>query len=90
MTLYHSLHGERYRDWNGRWNGHDLWREALDYLGRAVRREHGLIWLDDETKVRSCPCHTSLRRHSNPVKGNLRLGGIKTWRREQKRMGWDF
>jgi hypothetical protein len=27
----------------------------MDYLGRAVRREHGLIWLDDETKAPKLP-----------------------------------
>jgi hypothetical protein len=44
-----TVHGYRER------NGHDLLREALDYLGRTVRREHGLIWLDHEVKVAALP-----------------------------------
>ena len=47
MDMYHSLHGARYRDWIG----HDLWAGALRYLGRAVRRKHGFIWLDRGTKL---------------------------------------
>jgi hypothetical protein len=47
MVLYHNVHGERYRNWNGR----DLWAEALKYLRGSIRREHGLIWLDCETNV---------------------------------------
>jgi hypothetical protein len=42
MTMYHSLHGNRYRNVRGR----DLWAEALRYLGRSVGRKHGLIWLN--------------------------------------------
>ena len=51
MVLYHSVHGERYRDWNGR----DLWKEALTFLGRSIRREHGLIWLDGTKVVSALP-----------------------------------
>jgi hypothetical protein len=47
MVMYHSLHGNRYRDRDG----HDLWGEALRYLGRAVRRGHGCVWLDRETRL---------------------------------------
>jgi hypothetical protein len=47
MVLNHNVHGERYRNWNGR----DLWAEALKYLRGSIRREHGLIWLDCETNV---------------------------------------
>ena len=42
MKMYHSLHGNRHRDRNGE----DLWAGALCYLGRAIRRKHGFIWLD--------------------------------------------
>jgi hypothetical protein len=51
MVLYHSVHGERYRDWNGR----DLWKEALTLLGRSIRREHGLIWLGGTKVVSALP-----------------------------------
>ena len=47
MTIYHSLHGNRYRDRHGQ----DLWAEALTYLGRAVRHENGFIWLDQEARL---------------------------------------
>lgn len=47
MCLYHSLHGTRYRDFDGR----DIWLEALLLLGIAVRRQHGFIWLDRETRL---------------------------------------
>jgi hypothetical protein len=47
MVLYYSIHGERYRNWNGR----DLWAEALKYLGGSIHRKRGLIWLDRETTV---------------------------------------
>jgi hypothetical protein len=51
MVLYHSVHGERFRDWNGR----DLWKEALNFLGRSIHREHGLIWLDGTKVVSTLP-----------------------------------
>ena len=51
MVMYHSIHGERYRDWNGR----DLWAEALEYLGRSIRRKHRFIWLDIRKKVPDLP-----------------------------------
>jgi hypothetical protein len=51
MVLYHSVHGERYRNWDGR----DLWVEALEYLGRSIRRVHGLIWLDRARMVPDLP-----------------------------------
>jgi hypothetical protein len=47
MAMYQSLHGARYRNWNN----YDLWAEALRYLGRAVRRNHGFIWLDRGTRL---------------------------------------
>jgi hypothetical protein len=46
-----SLHGNRYRDRNGE----DLWAEALKYLGRAIRRKHGLIWIDKARMVPNFP-----------------------------------
>jgi hypothetical protein len=51
MKMYHSLHGNRYRNLRGE----DVWAEALKYLGRAVRRKHGLIWLDSKRVVPDLP-----------------------------------
>jgi hypothetical protein len=51
MRMYHSLHGNRYRDRNGK----DVWAEALKYLGRAIRRKHGFICLDSRKKVPDLP-----------------------------------
>jgi hypothetical protein len=51
MVLYYSVHGERYRNWNNR----DLWAEALEYLGRSIRRAHGLLWLDRARMVPDLP-----------------------------------
>jgi hypothetical protein len=51
MVLYHSVYGERYRNWNGR----DLWAQALESLGRSIRRKHGFIWLDSRKKVPDLP-----------------------------------
>jgi hypothetical protein len=46
MTIYKNLHASRYRDYLG----HDLWVEALEYLGTAISRKRGMIWLERETK----------------------------------------
>jgi hypothetical protein len=46
MTLYKNLHASRCRNCAGR----DVWQEALTYLGKAVRRKNGNIWLKQETK----------------------------------------
>jgi hypothetical protein len=51
MVLYHSVHGERYRNWRGR----DLWAEALQYLGSSIRRTNGLIWLDEKRMIPDLP-----------------------------------
>jgi hypothetical protein len=51
MRMYHSLHGNRYRNVRGR----DLWVEALNYLGRSVCRRHGLIWLNEKRTVPDLP-----------------------------------
>lgn len=51
MRMYHSLHGGRYRDRNGE----DVWAEALKYLGRAIRRKHGLMWIDRARMVPDLP-----------------------------------
>jgi len=51
MRMYHSLHGNRDRDRNGE----DLWAEALKYLGRAIRRKHGLMWIDGKRMVPDLP-----------------------------------
>jgi hypothetical protein len=51
MAMYHSLHGNRYRNVRGR----DLWDEALKYLSRTVCRKHGLIWLDTKRFVPDLP-----------------------------------
>ena len=46
ITLYKNLQASRYTDYIG----HDLWVEALEYLGGAIRRKRGMIWLERETK----------------------------------------
>ena len=51
MRMYHSLHGNRYRNVRGR----DLWAEALKYLGRSVCRKPGLIWLNEKRVVPDLP-----------------------------------
>jgi hypothetical protein len=51
MRMYHRLHGNRYRDRKGE----DVWAEALKYLGRAIRRKNGLIWLDGTKVVPDLP-----------------------------------
>ena len=51
MVLYHSVHGERHRNWNGR----DLWKEALEYRARSICRAHGLIWIDRTKMVPDLP-----------------------------------
>jgi hypothetical protein len=75
MVLYHSVHGERYRDWNGR----DLWAEALKYLAPSIRRECGFIWLDCETTVVcSLPWPYKPEPKFKPAKENSRQNGTKT------------
>jgi hypothetical protein len=49
--FYHSVQGERHRNWNGR----DLWKEALEYLARSICRAHGLIWIDRTKMVPDLP-----------------------------------
>jgi hypothetical protein len=51
MLMYHSLHGNRYRDRNGE----DIWAEALKCLDGVVRRKHGFIWLDNKRVVPDLP-----------------------------------
>jgi hypothetical protein len=51
MKMYHSLHGNRYRDRNGE----DVWAEALKYLRQAICRKHGFIWIDRTEIVPDLP-----------------------------------
>jgi hypothetical protein len=46
MDLYKNLHASRYRNYIGR----DVWVEALSYLGNAIRRKKGMVWLERKTK----------------------------------------
>jgi len=73
MTLYKNLHASRYRDYSG----HDLWAEALEYLGTAICRRRGMIWLERETK-----------RVSKLPWPYLRMNRAKPPRKKRPRSAW--
>jgi hypothetical protein len=74
MRMYHSLHGGRYRDRNGE----DVWAEALKYLGRAIRRKHGLMWIDRSRMVPDLPSpYKPLPKFTPRKRRHPRLRGSK-------------
>ena len=83
MRMYHSLHGNRYRDRNGK----DVWADALKYLGGAIRRKHGLIWIDGQTMVPDLPSpYKPIPKMNRPEDGSPEPRVMKMWRRGRSKM----
>jgi hypothetical protein len=73
MVLYHSVHGERYRNWNGR----DLWAEALKYLAGSIRHKHGFMWIDSTKVIPDLPSAYKPMPKLTPGKRRLKTAWYK-------------